>query len=80
MKSSIIASVVIGTEVITGIDWPIENVLTRIGPREWQVTFELCNGTARASRTFRTKREGLEAVKAPRDQVGKFLYPDTFLG
>lgn len=51
----------VGTRTIAGTEWPIYDQLHRTGEREWTVTRELCNGTARSSETYRSESSAREA-------------------
>lgn len=55
---TLIKEVQIGTQTITGTDWPVVNQLHRDG-RRWVAVVGLCNGTPVVSKTFSTKREAL---------------------
>lgn len=51
-----------GHRTIAGTDWPVEDVVYRVGARRWLVAWGLCNGVPSHSIAYRTRREALEAL------------------
>jgi len=50
----------VGSKLMMGVEWPIENVLQRLGPGSWQIVYHRCNGIAKDSKQFKTLREARE--------------------
>ena len=57
-----IARVQVGTLTRCGTQWPIENIVQRVGARQWVVLRGLCNGVPRSSEEYRSRREALYAA------------------
>lgn len=49
-----------GYRTILGTQWPIETVVYRLGPRQWQVVWGLCNGVPSNAKTFPTRKAAWE--------------------
>jgi len=55
----------IGTRTVNGTDWPIKDEVQRwntpSGRPQWLIVFALCNGVPDSVRSYRTRREALDA-------------------
>lgn len=60
---AILAEVRTGTRKILNADHPVVDQLHRTGEREWTITRDLCDGTARTSETYRSEKSAREAFE-----------------
>jgi hypothetical protein len=45
--------------------WPVVNLVDQVGPDEWVVVMELCDGLPAGVQKFNTEQEALAAIGVP---------------
>jgi len=54
----------VGTTTVSGTEWHVEHIVTRVNTTEsrvwWELTVGLCNGVPRTTEQYPTKRAAME--------------------